>query len=100
LTAHGTDPNAIDEQTFTDICIMFNDGIIGNLGILQVLGLLTAGQFNKVLPTGKPPFKLQDIIPNAYDYLYPPLTDEQKKEQVNKNLLAFAMMNPEKPKVK
>jgi hypothetical protein len=90
----------VDEQTFADICIMFNDGIIGNLGILQVLGLLTAGQFNKVLPTGKPAFKLEDIIPQAYEYLYPPLTDEQKKEKVNKNLLAFAMMNPEKTKVK
>ena len=78
---------------------MFNDGIIGNLGILQVLGLLTAGQFNKVLPTGKTPFKLQDIIPSVYDYLYPPLTDEQKKEQVSNSLLAFAMMNPDKPKV-
>jgi len=96
LTAHGTDPDLVDEQTFADICIMFNDGLIGNLGIIQVLGILTAGQFNKVLPSGKPPFKLENIIPQVYEYLYPPLTDEQKKEQVNKSLLAFAMMNPNK----
>jgi hypothetical protein len=48
------------------------------------------------LPSGKPPFKLENIIPQVYEYLYPPLTDEQKKEQVNKSLLAFAMMNPNK----
>jgi hypothetical protein len=75
---------------------MFHDGLIGNLGILQVLGILTAGQFNKVLPVGKPALRLEDIIPQVYEYLYPPQTDEQKKDQVNKSLLAFAMMNPNK----
>jgi hypothetical protein len=98
LTAHGTDPDLVDEQTFADICIMFNDGVIGNLGIIHILGILTAGQFNKVLPKGKPAFKLENIIPQVYEYLYPPLTDEDKKEAVNKSLLAFAMMNPNKNK--
>jgi hypothetical protein len=97
LTAHGTDPDSIDEQTFTDICIMFHDGIIGNLGIIEVLGVLTAGHFNMTLPKDKIPFKLQDIIPQAYNYLYPPLTKKQEQEQVSKNLLAFAMMQPGAP---
>lgn len=97
MTAHGTDPDSIDEQTFTDICIMFHDGIIGNLGIIETLGVLTAGHFNMTLPKGKSPFKLQDIIPQAYNYLYPPLTTEQKQEQVSNSLLAFAMMHPGAP---
>ena len=80
MTAHGADPQAIDEETFTDICVMFNDGLIGNLGILEVLGTLTAGQFNKVLSKGSKGYKLKDIIPQAYDYLYPPQTEQEKKE--------------------
>lgn len=99
LTAHGTDPETIDEETFCDICVMYHDGIIGNLGLLEVLGTLTAGQFNKMLPKTAQPYKLQQIIPQAYDYLYPPLTEQDKKAQANKNLLAFAMMSPNAPSV-
>lgn len=76
---------------------MYNDGIIGNYGILQVLGTLTAGQFNTVLPKGKPPFKLQDIIPSQYDYLYPPLTEKSKKEALNKSLMSFVKSAPNAP---
>jgi len=76
---------------------MYHAGIIGNLGLLEVLGTLTAGQFNKMLPKGKQGYKLKDIIPNAYDYLYPPLTEEDKKQQASQNLLAFAMMSPNAP---
>jgi len=78
---------------------MYNDGIIGNFGIIQVLGSLTAGHFNSLLTKGASPYKLQDIIPNQYDYLYPPLTEEAKREQVSKNLIAFAMMHPGAPDV-
>ena len=99
MTAHGTDPATVDEQTFNDICIMFNDGIIGNFGLLQVLGSHAAGHFNSLLPTGTAPYKLQDIIPNQYEYLYPPLSEEAKREQVSKNLIAFAMMSPDAPSV-
>jgi hypothetical protein len=77
---------------------MFHDGVIGNLGIIQVLGALTAGQFNKVLPKGSTPYKLQNIIPQVYDYLYPPLTEQEKRKQVNDSLLAFAKMSPKAPR--
>lgn len=97
MTAHGTDPATVDEETFNEICIMFNDGVIGNLGLIQVLGSHAAGHFNSLLPKNSPPYKLQDIIPNQYEYLYPPLSEEAKKEQVSKNLIAFAMMSPNAP---
>jgi hypothetical protein len=99
LTAHGTDPANVDEETFSDIAVMFHAGLIGNLGILEVLGTLTAGQFNKVLPKGKAGFTLKDIIPHAYDYLYPPQTEQEKKDQASQNLLAFAMMSPSAPEI-
>lgn len=96
--AHGTDPATVDEATFNDICIMYADGIIGNRGVLEVLGTLTAGQFNKMLPSGKSAYKLSDIIGNAYDYIHPPLSEEDQKELVNQKLISFAMMNPKAPK--
>jgi hypothetical protein len=76
---------------------MYHAGIIGNLGLLEVLGTLTAGQFNKVLSKGKAPYQLKNIIPHAYDYLYPPQTEQNKKEQASQSLLAFAMMSPNAP---
>jgi len=77
---------------------MYADGLIGNRGILEVLGTLTAGQFNSMLPKGKPSYKLQDIIPRVYGYIYPPLTEQDKKAQVNEQLLTFMLMNPKAPK--
>lgn len=78
---------------------MFNDGIIGNLGVLQVLGSHAAGHFNSLLPKGASPYKLNDIIPNQYDYLYPPLSEESKRELASKNLIAFAMGSPGAPSI-
>ncbi len=99
MVAHGTDPSTVDEETFSDIAVMYHAGIIGNLGLLEVLGTLTAGQFNKMLPKGKAPYKLKDIISNAYDFIYPPLSEQDKKEQVNQSLLAFALMSPGAPSI-
>ena len=99
LTAHGTDPDEIDEESFSDICVMYSNGVIGNLGILEVLGTLTAGQFNKMLPKTAVPYKLSDIIPQAYDYLYPPLSEQDKKKQVNSSLLAFAASQKGAPSI-
>jgi hypothetical protein len=99
LIAHGADPDKVDEETFSDIVVMYHSGLIGNIGLLEVLGTLTAGQFNKMLPKGKAAYKLKDIIPNAYDFIYPPLSEQDKKEQVNQSLLAFALMSPGAPSI-
>lgn len=99
MIAHGADPDSVDEETFAEICIMYSDGAIGNLGIIEVLGTLTAGQFNKMLPSTASPYKLQDIIPRAYDHLYPPLTEQEKKQQVSNALLAFAASSPDAPNI-
>jgi len=98
LTAHGTDPNTVDEETFNDICIMYADGIIGNFGIIQILGSHVAGHFNMVLPKGKQAYKLRDIIPVQYDYLYPPQTEQDKSKSLNDALLNFLKSRPNAPK--
>jgi len=98
MTAHGADPNLVDEETFNDICIMYSDGMIGNYGILQILGTHTAGHFNMVLPKGKQPYKLKDIIPSQYEYLYPPRTEQDKSKSLNDALLNFLRAKPNAPK--
>jgi hypothetical protein len=70
---------------------MFNDGVIGNLGIIEALGSLTAGTFNMNLKQGVMPYKLKDIIPSAHAYLYPPLSPEEQANQASKGLMSFAM---------
>ena len=77
---------------------MYADGLIGNRGILEVLGNLTAGQFNKMLPKGKSPYTLEDIIPRAFEYLYP-MTDQDRQELTNQRLLAFMAMAPNAPSI-
>jgi len=78
---------------------MYHSGLIGNIGLLEVLGKLTAGKFNKMLPKGKALYKQKDIIPNAYVFIYPPLSEQDKREQVNQSLLAFALMSPGAPSI-
>ena len=85
MTAHGTDPNEVNEETFNDICLMFSDGLIGNYRIIETLGNLTAGVYNYMRSSNASSYKLQDIIPTVYDYLYPPLSEEEKKNSIEIN---------------
>lgn len=86
LVANGTDPDTIDEEVFLDICIMYSDGLIGNKGLLEVLGSLTGAIYNYMRSENQSAFKLKDIIPKAYNYIYPPLTKEQEKIRQMKHL--------------
>jgi len=98
LTAHGTDPDALNEEIFNDICVLYHDGLIGNFGIIETLGNLTAGVYNYLRSENAPAYKLKDIIPSVYEYIYPPISDEAKKQDINDKLIAFALMNPGAPK--
>lgn len=97
MTAHGTDPDAVDEETFTDICIMYADGIIGNRGLLETLGSLKGALYNYIRAENQRAYTLQDMIPRAHDYIYPPLSDEDKGSRVSQNLKQFMQMAPNAP---
>lgn len=79
----------LDDVTLANIQTMYADGMIGNYGILTQLATLTNGVFNYMRTANSPPYKLANILGNAYDYIYPPLTAEQQKAAVNDSLLAF-----------
>lgn len=74
--------------------IMFADGMIGNKAVLLALSSLTTGNLNAKIQKTAKPFRMEDILPSTHDYIVPPLTEEQKREQVNNQLLAFIAMKP------
>lgn len=79
----------LDDVTLVNIQTMYADGLLGNYGILTQIASLTNGVFNYMRPASSPPYKLANILGSAYDYIYPPLTEEQQKAAVNDSLLAF-----------
>lgn len=79
----------LDEMTMTRIQTMYADGVIGNQGLLTILGQLTAGIFNYIRPANAPDYKLAKILSNAYDYIVPPLSPEQKAEAASNALKSF-----------
>lgn len=97
MTAHGTDPDSVDEETFTDICIMYVDGMIGNRGLLETLGGLKGALYNYMRPENQRAYTLQDMIPRAYEYLFPPLAEKDKAAKVSENLMQFMQMAPNAP---
>jgi hypothetical protein len=74
--------------------IMLSDGMIGNKAVLLALSSLTTGNLNAKIQKTAKPFRMEDILPSTHDYIVPPLTEEQKREQVNDKLLAFIAMKP------
>lgn len=84
----------VDSQMLANIQTMYADGMLGNRSVITLLGTLIAGVFNYVRAQGAPPYRLESIVGNSYDYLYPPLTAEEKKRQVNNSLLAFMTQAP------
>lgn len=74
--------------------IMLSDGMIGPKAMLLALSCLTTGNLNSKIQKTATPFKMEDVLPSTHDYIVPPLTEEQKREQVNDNLIAFIAMKP------
>ena len=97
MTAHGTDPDLVDEETFTDVCIMYVDGLIGNRGLLETLGSLKGAIYNYMRAENQRAYTLQDMIPRVHEYLYPPLPEDVKANEVSNSLMQFMQMAPNAP---
>ena len=79
---------------------MINDGMLGPKSVLLALSALTTGNLNSKLRPDATSYKMQDILPFMHEYIVPPLTEEEKLEQITKNLMAFAKTAPNSPKFK
>jgi hypothetical protein len=80
----------LDEVTFREISVMWIDGMIGNGGIIETLGNLTAGVYNYMRAANTPPYKVKDIIKPQYDYLHP----TQNKTSASDTLLSILTTAP------
>ena len=57
---------------------MLNDGLLGNKSILLALSSLTTGNLNSKLKKDAKPYRMEDVLPLAYSYIVPELTEEEK----------------------
>ena len=77
-----------------NIEIMLNDGMLGQKSVLLALSCLTTGNLNSKLKKEAVPYKITDVLPMTHEYIVPPLTDEEKRQQVTQNLAAFMKSAP------
>lgn len=77
-----------------NIEIMLNDGMLGQKSVLLALSCLTTGNLNSKLKKEAVPYKITDVLPMVHEYIIPPLTDEEKMQQVTQNLAAFMKAAP------
>ena len=85
----------LDDITMAQIQTMYADGLIGNRGLLEVMGSLTAGVFNYMRQANSSPYKLANILGGSYEYISPPLSKEDKKAAVSNSILAFMSQAPD-----
>lgn len=81
--------DTIDEETFTEIQVMYADGILGNRGIFDALAPLTAAVFNYFRPPNSPSFRIDQIYPWVHEYSVNPDTEPTPEEKASNGLLVF-----------
>lgn len=50
---------------------MYADGILGNRGLLNTIGILVNGVFNYIRSPNTSPYNLKSILGQSYGYMYP-----------------------------
>lgn len=97
MLAHGANPDAMTEEDFELVMVALNDGLIGNKVVINTLGYLTTAVFNYMRSQNAPSYSLQGILGIMHDYIYKPLSDEEKRQMANQRLLEFMTMKPGAP---
>lgn len=97
MLAHGANPDAMGEDDYELVMVALNDGLIGNKAALTINGALTTGVFNYIRTQNAKAYTLKDVLGVMHDYIYRPLTDEEKRNLVNEQLLTFMTMKPNVP---
>jgi hypothetical protein len=86
--------SALDETTMLQIQTMYADGMLGNGGVINLLGTLVNGVFNYIRPKNTSPYQKTSILGTTHDYIYPPLSQVESADSVNNSLLAFISQAP------
>ena len=81
---------SLDEELFTEIQVMYTDGMLGNKGIFDALTPVTAAVFNYMRSPNTPAVKVSDIFPWVNEYSIHPDTDPDPKQIVSNSLIGYA----------
>jgi hypothetical protein len=85
----------IDEETFTDICVMYGDGVLGGKAIYDAIAPLTTAVFNYIRQPSTPAFKVDDLFPWVNEYEKNPDTEPTPQDKTNHALLMFMTNAPD-----
>ena len=80
---------SIDEELFTEIQVMYADGMLGNKGIYDALTPVTAAVFNYMRAPNTPAVKVNEIFPWINEYSIHPDKDKPSKNAVSDGLITF-----------
>ena len=81
--------NSLDEEVFTEIQVMYSDGLLGNRGIYDALTPITTAIFNYIKSPESPTIKANDIFPWINEYGIDPSLDVSAEEQASNGLLTY-----------
>jgi len=81
---------SLDEELFTEIQVMYTDGILGNKGIFDALTPVTAAVFNYMRPPNTPSVKVEEIFPWITEYSKHPDNDVSPDQAASNGLLGFS----------
>jgi len=81
--------NSLDEETFTEIQVMYADGMLGNKGIFDALAPITTAVFNYMRGSNQSAYKQEQIFPWVNEYSINPDFEPKPEEAVNTSLLVY-----------
>jgi len=67
--------DSLDEETFTELQVMYADGMLGNKGIYDSISPLTTAVFNHIRPSGAPSYRQEQMFPWINEYSTHPDND-------------------------
>jgi hypothetical protein len=79
----------IDEELFTEIQVMYADGLLGNKGIFDALTPITAAIFNYLRPEKSSAVAVEEIFPSVHEYTVDPSNDVDPETQVSNALIGW-----------
>lgn len=79
----------ISEEVFSEIQVMYADGILGTRSTYDSLAPITAALFNYLRPANSPAYAVEKIFPHISEYRENPDLELPKEVAVNRGLKAF-----------
>lgn len=85
--------DAIDEDTFTEICVMYADKVLGSRAVFDAITPLTTAIYNYIRSPNTSAFRSDQIFPWVVEYDNNP-DYENSQDEVNDKLLLFMTQAP------